>query len=188
MSHSGSNPVAPVPPRSAAGAPSVDGSAGDLETLFRTHYADLHNYGRRFVDDASQVEDAIQDVFLALCNSPTDPSDLDAPRSYLLTSLRRRLLNQATSERRRASRQEVYAGERPSFSLSKADLNVGGERRAHLEAAIDTLSDRRREALYLRFYHDLRYRDVARVMEVRPQSARNYVSEALRHLRAVLRG
>lgn len=170
----------------------MDASAGSLETLFRTHYADLHNYGRHFVNDASRVEDAIQDVFLALCNSPTDPADIDAPRSYLLTSLRRRLLNQVTSERRRASRQEAYADEAPSFSLSQADLRVDGgpnaERRAHLEAAIDTLSDRRREALYLRFYHDLRYQDVARVMEVRPQSARNYVSEALRHLRDELEG
>jgi len=91
---------------------------------------------------------------------------------------------------RRRDRDEAYATDVLSFSVTEADLSqapsVTPGQRAQLEQALDTLSDRRREALYLRFYHGLRYREIADVMNIQHQSARNYVSEALIHLRTML--
>lgn len=135
----------------------------------------------------SLVEDAIQDVFLALCDRPADADPLSSPRSYLLTSLRRRILRRLDADGRRQSRHERYVRDEPTFAVSSDDVTAANEwmakHRKKLAHALDTLSDRRREALYLRFYHGLRYKEVADVMGIRSQSARNYVSEALIHLR-----
>lgn len=139
----------------------------------------------------SLVEDAIQDVFLALCDRPAGADPLSSPRTYLLTSLRRRILRRLEADGRRQSRHVQYVRDEPTFAVSSDDVTAANEwideRREELACALDTLSDRRREALYLRFYHGLRYREVADVMSIRSQSARNYVSEALIHLRDSLR-
>ena len=151
------------------------------------HYPALRRYGERLTSRVSVVEDAIQDVFLALCDRPADAAPLSSPRSYLLTSLRRRILRRLDAAGRRQSRHERYVRDEPSFAVSRDDVIATNEwiaeRREKLAHALDTLSDRRREALYLRFYHGLSYREVADVMNIRSQSARNYVSEALIHLR-----
>jgi RNA polymerase sigma factor (sigma-70 family) len=162
-------------------------SSPDVEALFRAHYPALRRYGERLTPRATLVEDAIQDVFLALCDRPADADPLSSPRSYLLTSLRRRILRRLDADGRRKSRHERYVRDEPTFAVSSNDVIAANEwianRREKLAHALDTLSDRRREALYLRFYHGLRYSEVADVMDIRSQSARNYVSEALIHLR-----
>lgn len=174
-------------PRSAPRPEPGSASSPDIETLFRTHYPALRRYGERLTTRVSVVEDAIQDVFLALCDRPADAAPLSSPRSYLLTSLRRRILRRLDAAGRRQSRHERYVRDEPSFAVSSDDVTAANEwmakQREKLAHALDTLSDRRREALYLRFYHGLSYREVADVMSIRSQSARNYVSEALIHLR-----
>lgn len=172
--------LAPLRSTSAA-AP----EARAIEGLFRAHYARLHSYGRRLTVDEGLVEDAIQDVFLALWRSPTRAADLEAPQRYLLTALRRRIRARQQSDDRRRSRNEAYAAEH-AFHLSAGDLNTAAlppPDRQQATAALCDLSPRRREAVYLRFFHDLPYRDVAAVMDIAPQTARNYVSEALATLR-----
>lgn len=159
----------------------------DIEALFRKHYPYLRRYGTRLTPNASLVEDAIQDVFLSLLDRSSDAAPIASPRSYLLTALRRRILDRLDAAGRRRSRHEKYARDEPTFAVSQNDVVAAhewmAERREALARALDTLSDRRREALYLRFYHGLSHREIAGIMDIRSQSARNYVSEALIHLR-----
>jgi len=162
----------------------------DIEALFRKHYPHLRRYGERLTSNASLVEDAIQDVFLSLCDRSSDAAPITSPRSYLLTALRRRILDRLDAAGRRRSRQKKYVLDEPTFAVSRNDVMAAhewmAERREALAQALDTLSDRRREALYLRFYHGLSHREIATVMDIRRQSARNYVSEALIHLREMV--
>jgi len=162
----------------------------DIETLFRKHYPHLRRYGARLTPNASLVEDAIQDVFLSLCDRSSDAAPIASPRSYLLTALRRRILARLDAAGRRRSRQKKYVLDEPTFTVSRNDVMTAhewmAERREALAQALDTLSDRRREALYLRFYHGLSHREIANVMDIRSQSARNYVSEALIHIREMV--
>ena len=158
-----------------------------FERLFRQVYPDLQNYGQHLTGRTAVVEDAIQEVFMALWRSDTSVDDLEHPRSYLLAALRRQVLRQLKDERKRRTRQQEQANSTPTFTLTHEDLVIAHEQRAEqqakVEKALDTLSERRREALYLRFQHGLTHREIAEVMEIAYQTARNYVSEALLHIR-----
>jgi RNA polymerase sigma factor (sigma-70 family) len=158
-----------------------------IERLFRTHYRLLRNYGTKMVDNPPLVEDAIQDVFLALWKGTTRVADLTAPKSYLLTALRRRVLERQSAQESRRQRNRRHAKDSPSFKISQEALLISEELRAEqkerLDQALATLSDRRKEALYLRFRHGLTYGEIASVMAIQDQTARNYVSEALQFLR-----
>ncbi len=174
---------APIPSDNSSASSSND----PFEELFRRVYPDLRSYGQRLTSHTSIVEDAIQEVFMALWRSDTAVGDLTHPRSYLLCALRRQILGHLQTERKRHTRHDDHAKETSSFTGTYEDLIVAHERRseqhAKVKAALSTLSERRREALYLRFRHGLTHREVAEVMDIAPQTARNYVSEALLHIR-----
>ena len=58
--------------------------------------------------------------------------------------------------------------------------------KAALKSAFKQIPERMREALYLKTYQQLTYKEIALIMRVRPQVARNYVSEAFKRLRDIL--
>lgn len=163
------------------------GREAAMERLFRTHYEHLRNYGLKIAGNAPLVEDAIQDVFMMLWKSTTAVADLAYPKSYLLTALRRRILERQSARQSRRERNRRQVEHLRSFDLSHEALLISEELRAdqkkRLEAALGRLSARRKEALYLRFYHGLTYDEIADVMVIRRQTARNYVFEALQFLR-----
>ncbi|PEN04997.1 hypothetical protein CRI93_14140 [Longimonas halophila] len=174
---------ASTPPDDGSVSPSND----PFEELFRQVYPDLRSYGRRLTTRTAVVEDAIQEVFMALWRSDTAVGDLTHPRSYLLSALRRQILGHLQTERKLHTRHDDHAKETPAFIGTYEDLIVAHERRSEqhtkVKAALSTLSERRHEALYLRFRHGLTHQEVADVMDIAHQTARNYVSEALLHIR-----
>ncbi|RZK52474.1 MAG: sigma-70 family RNA polymerase sigma factor [Hymenobacter sp.] len=60
------------------------------------------------------------------------------------------------------------------------------EQGQRLLAALNQLSKRQREALYLRFFDDFSYERIAEVMALNIQSVRNLIFRALQVLRQVL--
>ncbi len=57
------------------------------------------------------------------------------------------------------------------------------QRNQQLQTAIETLSPRQREALYLRFYQNLSYEEIANIMNVEQQSAYNLIFRGVEALR-----
>ncbi|MFO8232461.1 MAG: sigma-70 family RNA polymerase sigma factor [Longimonas sp.] len=178
-------------PSTPPGDASTSDSNNPFEQLFRRTYPHLRSYGHRLTTRTALVEDAIQEVFMALWRSDTSVDDLEHPRSYLLAALRRQLIRQLQTERKRNEQETERAHPPPAFTVAHEDLLVAHERRTErqekVEQALNTLSERRREALYLRFKHGLTHREIAEVMDIAYQTARNYVSEALLHIRTYIK-
>lgn len=86
--------------------------------------------------------------------------------------------------------QQEYAIKQTTEAFSFEDLIVFAEKdkaeKRVLKNAVKKIPARMREALYLKTYDGLSYREIADIMQVRPQVARNYVSEAYRRLRKLL--
>ena len=57
----------------------------------------------------------------------------------------------------------------------------------HLQRCIKALTRRQREALFLRFFNDLSYHEVAAIMEIRVDSVYNIISKAIDILRRKMR-
>ncbi|HWV57975.1 MAG TPA: sigma-70 region 4 domain-containing protein, partial [Longimicrobiales bacterium] len=62
-----------------------------------------------------------------------------------------------------------------------------GELRVAILAAAERLSPRRREAFTLVHIHGLSNREVAEIMDVRPQTVANYLQAAIADLRVALK-
>lgn len=165
-----------------------DGAA--LTELLRRYHDDLYRYGLKLAQgDADAAKDAIQEVFVELWARREALADVQFVKSYLLTALRRNLYRQYRLVLREQTETDGFAPE-DGVVFSVEDLLVAQlgeeERRQKLLNALNQLTKRQREAVYLKFYEELSYEQIADVMGIGFQPVYNLIHQALKGLRQCL--
>jgi RNA polymerase sigma factor (sigma-70 family) len=164
-----------------------EGDRQAFDVLLRQYYPLLSNYGLRLVSDKLLVEDCLQDFFIDLWNRRAGlgiPQNLNA---YLLSSFRRRLFREKDKNNRLGFKSELsedYNFE-VQFDIETQLIEREDENKTYekLKQHIDSLTKRQKEAIYLRFYQELDYTDIAQIMAINQHSAINLVYDALKLLR-----
>ena len=166
------------------------GDAKALEILFHNYYSLLYDYGVKLATDEELVKDAIQEVFSYIWEKRENLSVVDSVKAYLLVSLRRLLLNTLGKLRRQRAAHQEFTMDQIADAFSLEDLVIFAEQEAseqkRLRSAFHEIPARMREALYLKTYDGLTYKEIAEIMNVRPQVVGNYLSEALHRLKSML--
>lgn len=161
------------------------GSDG-IQKLFDDHRPALMQYGLSLASKA-KVEDAIQDLFLKLCQSPHLISRIKEPIFYLKTSLRRSLLKTIVEERRRAGDpsklREIGV---ISFERKLIQKQTTEERAQELRNALTQLSAGQRTILAMRFYRSMSYDEIASKLDIAKRTVYNQVHIAMSKLRGIL--
>lgn len=163
---------------------------GDKQALGQLYdlYADrLYAYGMRIVNNSTAVEDAIQAIFVNLYERRSVISTPNYPLSYLCVSLRRLLLRDATKQRKQCDLEGINDLENFRIEVDIEQTIISSERKKQeveeLQKALNLLTPRQREAVYLKYYNDLNNDEIAEAMNISNQSVRNLLSSALILLR-----
>jgi len=163
--------------------------AGDiyaLATLMQCHYADLFHWGMRLQADHDFVKDCIQEVFVNLWKMQASSHSVDNVRSYLLVVLKTRILRELSKKHRT---HQFTLSDEYSFSVEfAADVQLIEEEHEiyqirKLEYSINHLSERQKELIYLRFYQNFSFEQIADVMQLERQSVYNLLQKSLNSLR-----
>lgn len=166
------------------------GDQRGLAELFRTYYSVLYDYGCKLVAREEMTEDAIQETFATLWEKRHHLTTAQSVRAYLFATLKRSLLRQVQRQRLLNQKTLAAGDDYPDHAFSPEDMMLAAEQQAEQrEAVISALRQiptRQREALYLKTFSALKYREIATIMNISQQVARNYVSEAYRKLRELL--
>lgn len=154
--------------------------------IFHRHYRYLYNYGSKLTPDKDLIKDSIQELFIILWQSRSRLSATQSIKFYLLKSFRRHLIKalQANSKIKGNHLPENYQFQ-TVFScendlIAQQSLN---EQQQQLSEALNNLSPRQKEIIYLRFYSNLSYQEIAEITSLNYQSVRNYVHQAILALR-----
>lgn len=166
------------------------GSREALDYIFKHHASGLFAYGSKFSKDQELVLDCIQDLFVELWNRRQRLSETSSTRFYLLKALRRRIARALQGVKRFevVADNLQYLEDKINFSaehllvLQEADQS----RKAGLKRAIEGLTKRQRESIYLKFFQGLDNESIAAVMGLTHGSVNTLVSQAIRALRAAL--
>lgn len=161
---------------------------GDIHALsffYQKYYADLFFYGKKFTASPDLARDCIQELFLRIWKKQKSISKVTACKAYLFKSYRRLLIDKLKETRRSSNIDSItHPGE---IELSVEDLTIKEEaevRHHHLlEKGLESLTKKQKEIIYLRFYRDLSYQEIADILSVNNQSVRNTVYEALKTLK-----
>lgn len=163
--------------------------AGDMYALakiMQSYYADLFHWGMRLRADREFVKDCIQEVFVNLWKMQETVHPVENVRSYLLVVLKTRILRELSAKH---ITRQVTLSDEYSFSVEfAADIRLIDEEHEvyqirQLEHSINHLPDRQKELIYLRFYQDLSFEQIADVMHLGRQSVYNLLQKSLNSLR-----
>jgi len=160
------------------------GNKEALAWLYDRYFAVLYNYGRKLGADGSTVEDHIHDLFVDLWRYRASISATTSVKFYFYRSLRRRLVKSPLSAT--DSIDHTNAAEAP-LEDKIVELENQQHQSSQLRHLLRQLPGRQYEAIVLKFYDGLEYHEIAAMLEVNEQSARNLVARAITHLRGTLR-
>ena len=164
----------------------------DVERLFREYHAPLVRYLTRRLGDRDWAEEVAQETFVRALRQDT----LTNERAWLFAVATNLVRDEARKDARRRRHLELLREEAKAESIVEpepTDLERAQER-ALARKAIDTLTERDREALLMR-EEGLDYTEIAEALELSPGSvgttlsrARRRLVEAYEELRAIADG
>lgn len=162
------------------------GRALALSCLFDQHVSGLMGYGLLFTPDKSTIEDCVQDVFVNLWEKRASLGEVVSVKHYLCASLRRRLLRKLrTQNRLRGSDDLLSSSAMPveaSYETWLLQRQSDAEVRDTLRQLINRLTPQQKRVIYLKFYEQLSYNEIAALMKLNKRTVYNTCSAAIKHL------
>jgi RNA polymerase sigma factor (sigma-70 family) len=158
-----------------------------LDYIFEKYVRLLYIYGGKISRDQGLVEDCIQDLFTELWNKRKIVGDTDHIKFYLFKSLRRKIVRRLSDDQRLLGEQmkDRVIDKEVEFPIEFNIIQeqISNEREVMMKRALASLSERQREAIYLKFYEKLAYQQIAGVMNIDLKSTYNIIGKAIDSLR-----
>ena len=165
-----------------------NGHKDALNHIFEKYARMLYQYGYKFTANYKQIEDCVQEVFLALWEKRETLGETDCIKPYLLITFRRKIIKELSSNHIVINKNFEIANYNFHLAASHEDELVSGEKEKELARKmagyLSQLPKKKREVLYLRYYCELDYDQIASVMDISYQSARNLMYKALKALKS----
>lgn len=163
------------------------GDKGAYNTLVSLFYRTLYNYGTKLTPHTPVVEDCIQELFLDIWRRRTFLGATEHVKFYLLKALRRKIFLELKTLNK-WPHQPLQEGEELDFigefsvesQIIESETNDFHNRK--LGSVLQKLSKRQREVIYLKFYQEMDYEQIAGMMSINYQSVRNLIHTAIKDL------
>ncbi|GGM85014.1 hypothetical protein GCM10010967_16210 [Dyadobacter beijingensis] len=157
------------------------GSGEAFEQIFKLYYPSLLNYGLRFNKDDEEVKDCIQILFMNIWERKAFLGNSDSIRNYLLASLRRLILKRVKSNPLTVALDDDDSVFHVELSVEMKMIHdqTLKESVSSLQNAIMNLPARQKEALYLRFYNDQSFGEIALIMNISTRAVYKLIYKAL---------
>jgi len=156
--------------------------------LYDQHFTLLNNYGYKFTKNVNTIEDAIQDLFISLWTNRQSLGNPISVKNYLYKSLRNSLLRKVQIQSRFV---EFLDDSAAPFEISFDQKIIVGEEEKELQTKITfslaKLPPRQQEIIFLRFYEDFDYQEIADIMDINVSSAYKLLYKALHSMEAALK-
>lgn len=166
------------------------GDAKDIEHIYSLYVDDLYTYASYMGFDEETIMDAIHDVFCKLAAAESFLNPVVNLKFYLFAALKNRLLDMRRTRMPQVSLSSMDVSAEASFNINVTvvdDLTAPEEQnriRNLIGEMLDTLTDRQREIVYLRYVQEYDYPQIARLLGISINGCRKLLSKAIQSLRA----
>jgi RNA polymerase sigma-70 factor (ECF subfamily) len=164
----------------------LEGDTNAFHSIHGVLFRGLYDYALKLLQDTQQADDAVQELFVRIWVKRVAIGPLQKVKPYFFTALRRQVLNQLRNKKSRELRIGLLP--RPDIEFSPEEIVVRNEEYVTLQAKIATLLNelpkRQKEVIYLHYFEEMNYTQIAEVMGIHYQSVLNLTQKALRKLRS----
>lgn len=165
------------------------GSNAVLASVYYKYAETLYQYGLKITKDTACIEDAIQELFLSLLRNNINLNTTNNTLFYLISSFRNQLFKELTSKNRsiniEACKEEMFS---VTFNI-EAEMSqeiISDNRRKLIIDLMNSLSERQKESIYLKYKNGLSNEEIASVMNISNQACRNLIFKSLKRMREFL--
>ena len=153
----------------------------EIESLFKTHYAQMYHLALTLLFDESESKDVVSDVFASLLSSKV-VMRADNAKAFLLTSVHHRCMNVLQHKQVQERFTRLLAEDTgPLISDNTA------ERQMQMEELIryvqDNLSPLAQEVFRLRYLKEMTCQEVAEALNVSRQTVHAHLKQAVENIR-----
>ncbi len=148
----------------------------------------LFNYGMKLTNDQELLKDCIHDVFIKVYNKREDKNAIKNLRSYLIISLKNRLLDEFRRQTFSTPNEvESYEYRHAAEDVERDYLTHEGEfmRSAKVAYLMQNLTRRQRQAITLYYLEERKYDEICGIMKMNYHSVRNLMHRGMLKLREV---
>lgn len=165
----------------------IAGDKSAFDQIYRTLVPQLYEYGMRRCADEALVYDAIQDVFVKFWENRFKLKNIASPKHYLLVALKNKILNTQLRGNKTESiseREEFTL----NFNLETQFLEQEQDRlkTEKLISALEQLTAKQREVIYLRYFQELSYEEIADLTNISVKSLYKLNHRAIETLKETL--
>ncbi len=144
----------------------------------------LYNYGYKIAQDRQLTEDCLQDLFLTILETRDRLGPTDSIKFYLMRALRREIVRKLNAQHRFWDTPDTDVDFRLEFYYEPTwlDAQITKERSEAVLYELAQLPARQKEALFLKFFDNLSYDEIAGIMGIETTSAYKVIYKALASL------
>lgn len=155
-----------------------------FEEMYLHYFNRFYAYGKKITDHANIIEDAIHDVMMKVWLNRHELPQIKNPPAYYYTSFRNTLFDKLKAQNLIVGDEATQVEE----DASTEELIVKEETRLSrvnkLNQSFTSLTPRQLEAVFLRFYHEMSYEDVASVLGITVKATYKLIARSLEKLKS----
>ncbi len=155
-----------------------------LQHIYKYFYPKLYQYALKLTVNQAMAEDAVHDTFLYLWQHRKQIGEIQSVQFYLIRSVRNACLKLIKKKNRLTHIDDVTTHIDLMILPSELEFkNVNDDVKKRIKEALNSLSARQREIIYLKFYNNLDYEEIGKILNINYQSVVNHVYKGIQKLR-----
>jgi RNA polymerase sigma factor (sigma-70 family) len=164
----------------------LDGDTNAFSNIHKELFDGLYYYALKLLGDSATANDIIQELFIKLWIKRNSIGQLKNVKSYFFISLRRQVLNHLRGIKTRSIL--LTAADELDIEFSPEEIVIKNYEsnllHENLMKLLNELPRRQKEVIYLHYFEEMDYGQIASVMGINYQSVLNLVQHAMKKLRA----
>ena len=160
------------------------GDQAAFSTLYQHFVQPLYAYSLGVTNDKELIKDCLHDLFVELWRNHATIGPTTSVKFYLMASIKRKLVRHMETSLKHFNHHVNYTKDFMEDEVSQESLLIRYEEEIvsnkQLKECLNLLSKRQREAISLRFFHNMDTDQISSSMRINPQSVYNLIFGGLR--------
>ena len=154
-----------------------------FEELFKSHFKPLCGFANKYLKDIDSSKEIVHSVFVNLWEN-RHKIDLNKPvKSYLYTSVNNRSLNFIRDNKKFVSNEYITDDNYKEQNWNLSNNLIEIELQEKINQTLDSLPAKCKKVFMLSRYEQMKYKEIAKHLDISIKTVETHISRALKELR-----